>query len=254
MTNNIKFITNPRGQKLGFIKNEISSLTCVWLCGYHSDFSGSKAQTVAETAKENGVSSLLFDYSGTGVSEGNFEDGTISKWLQDTEFMIEQQAKGDLIFLGSSMGGWLSLLFAIKHPERVKALILLAPAPDFTSDLMWDRFPKDAQEEMLKNGYWLRETEYDENGYKVTLDLIDDGKKHLILHDEINIDVPVKIIHGMNDTDVPYERSIELMHNLKTNDVHLYYIKDGNHRLSNEGDLQLLKQTLKATIKNIGSQ
>ena len=251
MTNNIQFITNPRGQKLGFVKNEISSLNCVWLCGYHSDFSGSKAQTVAETAKENGVSSLLFDYSGTGVSEGDFEDGTLSKWLEDAEFMIEQQTKGDLILLGSSMGGWLSLRYAIKHPERVKALILLAPAPDFTKDLMWDKFPQEIKDEITNNGFWLRPSEYDDNGYRVTRELIEDGETHLILHNKIDINVPVTIIHGLKDADVPFARSLELVENLTTPDVRLCYIKEGDHRLSGDDDLAFLKQILTNQIKKL---
>ncbi len=250
----IKKILSRNNEELGYIYEAKGEYCFVWLCGYHSDFSGSKATQMAQTAMELGASSLRFDYSGTGVSRGNFDDGTISKWLGDAVDIIENLAKDKkIILVGSSMGGWISLLLSQKY-SNVCGLCLIAPAPDFTEDLMWSKFDDEARHTLKTKGYWLRDSEYSQDPYKVTMDLIQDGRKHLLLRNEIGFDGPVKIIHGMNDEDVPFERSIELAKKLKSQNVTIKFIKNGNHRLSTDADLKTLAETLKALFLEVQSK
>lgn len=262
MTNNQSDLLKPAflntnyGQKLAYVKdnpiNDIaakSGKTCVWLGGYHSDFLGGKASVMRNTAIKNNVSSLLFDYSGHGQSSGEFADFCLSDWLRDVEAIVDNTTSGDLMLVGSSMGGWLSLLYALKHPERVKRLVLIAPAPDFTEDLMWQGMGAAAQKEVIENGYWVLASEFDAGGYKITRKLIEDGRNHLILHKEIKINVPVTIIQGMQDESVPYERALELAQNLSTPEVKLIYIKDGDHRLSRDNDLVQIEKLIDENLK-----
>lgn len=244
----IKFIDGPNGHRLGYKYRDGNGPCLVWLCGFHSDMSGSKANKMDEVAKNNNIKSLRFDYSGTGVSNGEFEQGTISKWLNDAAFIINSQNNGEIILVGSSMGGWIALLLFKIFKEKIKAIVLIAPAPDFTQDLMWNKFSDGIKGEIIQNGYWLRPSPYDENGYKITRELIDDGKTNLILNENIDINVPIRILHGMNDEDVPFMRSIELIQKLKSDDVELTLVKNGDHRLSSDENLNLLYQTIEKII------
>lgn len=240
-----EFINLPNGNKIGYKYRASNGPCLVWLCGYHSDMSGTKASMMDRFAYDMGISSLRFDYSGTGVSSGNFEDGTISKWLDDAKAIIAQKTKGEIILVGSSMGGWIALLLSQIFKPRIKAMVLIAPAPDFTQDLMWNKFSKEIQNEMKAKGYYLRASDYDENGYKITLDLIEDGRKNLVLGAPIDINIPIRILHGKLDADVPFARSIDLMETLKSDDVQLTLVKNGDHRLSNDDNLNLLYETIK---------
>lgn len=226
----------------------------VWLCGYHSDFSGSKATQMAQTALELGVSSLRFDYSGNGASGGQFEDGTISKWLEDAFEIIQNYvANKKLILVGSSMGGWIALLLT-KRLNNIVGLCLIAPAPDFTEDLMWARFDEETRKEMQKCGYWLRPSDYSPEPYKVTLELIENGRKNLVLRDKIDFKKPIIILHGMNDKDVPFERSLGLSKIVNSENLKLIFIKDGDHRLSRESDLRMLGNSLKELFLEVQAE
>lgn len=253
MTENGNYLS--RNSEILGVHFEDSGKYCfVWLCGYHSDCSGSKAMQMAQTAVQLGASSLRFDYSGTGISQGSFENGTISKWLGDAIEIIEHYAKNKkLILVGSSMGGWIAILL-LRHFENIRGLCLIAPAPDFTQDLMWDRFDQKTQNQMLVDGYWLRPSEYSDSPYKVTLSLIEDGRKNLVLHNEINFEGPVQILHGMNDEDVPFERSINLANKITSKSININFIKDGNHRLSRDIDLEKLDRTLKELFLQVQSE
>ena len=246
------FFHSASGLKLGFIKREGNGPTLVWLCGYHSDFSGQKASIMGEVAQDLGLASLRFDYSGTGTSQGVFEDGTITKWLNEALEIIKAKTDGDLILVGSSMGGWISLRLC-QLLKQVKAMVLIAPAPDFTEDLMWDKFPQDVKDEINQNGFWLRPSPYDENGYKVTKELIDSGRENFVLRAPIKFNGPVHILHGKNDADVPWERSPALMDNITSPDITLTLIKNGDHRLSEPEDLKVLAQVLRNIIGKVQS-
>lgn len=239
------FLNSRNNENLGFEFSDKGEICFVWLCGFHSVFSGSKAGKMAQVANELGASSLRFDYSGNGISGGDFDKGTISKWRDDAlEIISKFAAKKKLILVGSSMGGWISILL-LRQLKNVKALCLIAPAPDFTEDLMWAKFDDAARKEILDQGFWLRDSEYSPEPYKITRELIEDGRENLVLRENIEFDGPVQIFHGMNDEDVPFERSIRLAQAFTTDDVTLTYVKDGNHRLSRDSDLDLLGEILR---------
>lgn len=246
-----KDIFNEKNQKLANVYVKAGEACLVWLCGFHSDMDGSKAIMMEETAKEIGFSSLRFDYSGHGKSDGDFEDGTISQWFNDAIKVIEAYELKKIILVGSSMGGWISIKLAQYFQDKIKAMVLIAPAPDFTQDLMWNKFPDEIKKQIQKQGFWLRPSPYDENGYKVTKELIEDGNNNSVLKRQIEFEKPVRILHGALDEDVPFMRSIDLMQKITSDDIRLNIIKNGDHRLSTQDDLEILHATLKEIANSI---
>lgn len=233
--------TSPEGRRLAFrrTRSTSSTLTFVWLCGFKSDMSGGKALAVEAWAKAAEHGALLFDYSGHGQSGGKFEDGTISAWREDALAAIDMQTEGPIILVGSSMGGWMALLAALARPERVKGLVLIAPAPDFTEKLMWPDFTPEVQAEIMDQGFTLRPSSYGES-YPITRALIEDGRRWSILGGPIAFEGPVRILQGMQDPDVPWGHALTLTAALVADDLVLHLIKDGDHRLSRDGDIARL--------------
>ena len=222
-----------------------------WLGGFRSDMIGTKATSIAELAAAHGLDSTRFDYSGHGVSKGRFEDGTIGRWLDESEAVFERVTRGPQILIGSSMGGWMALLLARKLAERglgarLRALVLIAPAPDFTEALMWRRFPEDVRQIILRDGIWHQPSLYSDEPYPITRALIEEGRRHLLLGGPIPIEAPVRILQGMQDPDVPWEHALELVDKLEAPSVLLTLVKDGDHRLSRDGDIALLHETILA--------
>lgn len=236
-----EYFTSPEGRRLAF--NKIPPVsgrpTFIWLSGYRSDMAGGKAQAVSSWAWENGNGAVLFDYSGHGESEGRFEDGTISAWREDALAAIDTLSDGPLILVGSSMGGWIALLAALARPERVKALVLIAPAPDFTEKLMWAGLTPEQQEEIMTRGVTLRPSDYGTPD-PITRALIEDGRGWQILDAPIAFDGPVRILQGMEDPDVPWTHALRINEQLTSPDVVLTLIKDGDHRLSRDQDVARL--------------
>lgn len=237
----IESFTSPAGRQLAFRHSPPAPghPTFVWLSGFKSDMSGGKAQAVFAWAQSNGHGALLFDYSGHGESSDRFEDGTISHWREDTLAAIDAQTEGPLVLVGSSMGGWMALLSALARPERVKALVLVAPAPDFTEKLIWPEFTPEQQAEILQKGFTLRPSDYGEP-YQITKALIEDGRTWSILDAPIEFNGPVHILQGMQDPDVPWPHALELTERLTSLNVVLTLIKDGDHRLSRNEDIARL--------------
>lgn len=233
-----EYFTSPEGRRLAFRKSlpRGSRPTFVWLSGFKSDMSGGKAQAVFAWAQEAGYGALLLDYSGHGESGGRFEEGTISRWREDALAVIDTQTEGPLILVGSSMGGWMALLAALARPERTRALVLIAPAPDFTEKLMWPEFTPQQQNEILQEGFTLRPSDYGEP-YAITRALIEDGRKWSLLDAPIAFDGPVRILQGMEDPDVPWGHALALTKTLTAPDTILTLIKDGDHRLSRDEDI-----------------
>jgi pimeloyl-ACP methyl ester carboxylesterase len=233
----VKF-TSPQGRRLALRHHRAQpgALTFVWLSGFNSDMSGTKATRMAAWAQAHGHGYLAFDYSGHGQSEGQFADGTISAWREDALAAIDQAGETPLVLIGSSMGGWMALLAALARPERVRALVLIAPAPDFTSDLLWPELSPPAQQEILDKGQWMRPSAYGAP-YPITRALIEDGKRWSILGKPILFHGPVHILQGMADPDVPWRHALRLVDALASADVTLTLIKHGDHRLSREEDL-----------------
>lgn len=217
--------------------------TLVWLGGFHSDMSGEKATALHAAAEAAGLGFLRFDYPGHGESSGRFEDGTIGLWREGALAAIDALASGPLVLCGSSMGGWMSLLAALARPDRVRALFLLAPAPDFTEKLMWDRMAGDVRTEIMEKGFWIRPSPYDEAGYPITRALIEEGRGWTILDAPIPFSGPVRILQGGLDTDVPPEHSMKLVERITSDDVVWTLIKDGDHRLSRPQDIARMVET-----------
>lgn len=215
----------------------------VWLGGFNSDMRGTKALALDGWAAEHGRACLRFDYSGHGESGGAFVDGTIGRWLEESVAVFEQFAKGPQVVIGSSMGGWMALLLARaiagrKTAATLAGLVLIAPAPDFTEQLMWNGFSDEIREEITTKGVWMRPSEYgDGSPYPITRALIEEGRNHLLLGSAIEVGCPVRILQGARDPDVPWQHAFALAHRLPAEDVVLTMIQDGDHRLSRPQDI-----------------
>ncbi|SNY90348.1 Pimeloyl-ACP methyl ester carboxylesterase [Cohaesibacter sp. ES.047] len=217
-----------------------------WMGGYKSNMDGSKALALDAFAERAGLGCTRYDYSGHGASGGAFTDGTISKWLEESLAMFDQQTSGPQIVIGSSMGGWLALLLVKAHIEqvgikksRIKGVVLIAPAVDMTKDLMWDIFDQATRAELAANGVFRKPSEYGEP-YEITRELIVDGEQHLLGDRLIQTGCPVRILQGVQDDSVPWQASVDLVSRLAQDDVRLTLVKDGDHSLSREHDLALL--------------
>jgi pimeloyl-ACP methyl ester carboxylesterase len=218
-----------------------------WLSGYKSDMKGTKAEALARWAGEAGRACVRFDYSGHGESGGAFAEGTIGRWLADALAVFDAYGRGRQILVGSSMGGWLALLLmrALRHRRQpattsVAGLVLIAPAVDFTEELMWKRFAPAIREELEQTGVWRRPSEYSPEPYMVTRQLIEEGRHHLLLGGMIETGCPVRILQGVEDPDVPWRHAVELVSRLASDDVVLTLVKDGDHRLSRPEDIDRL--------------
>jgi pimeloyl-ACP methyl ester carboxylesterase len=217
----------------------------VFLGGFKSDMSGTKATALEAHCGRAGRFFVRFDYMGHGESSGRFEDGTIGRWAEDALAVVDTVTDGSLVLVGSSMGGWIALLCALARPARVAGVVGIAAAPDFTEELMWERFSPEAKHALETTGLWREPSEYDPDGYPITMNLIEEGRKHLLLsRAAIAIHVPVRLIHGMKDTSVPWSTAPRLASLLLAEDVRVKLIKDGDHRLSREQDLAILFDTV----------
>ncbi len=211
--------------------------TLVWLGGFRSEMSGTKAQALADWAAARGRDFLRFDYFGHGRSQGAFEVGTVRRWRADALSMIDQLTEGPVVLVGSSMGGWIACLAALARPQRVQALVLVAPAADFTSRLLRPSLPPEAHIALSEVGIWDRPSLYDPQGFPIARALLDDGDAWSILPGPIAIDAPVRILQGGDDPDVPWTHALELAQALRGRDVVFTLIRDGDHRLSRPADL-----------------
>lgn len=225
-----------------------------WLGGFRSDMAGSKALAVEAHGAAYGRAVTRFDYSGHGVAGGRFEDGTISRWAEEAAAVFETTS-GPQILIGSSMGGWMALLLARAHlaavgraASRIAGLILVAPAPDFTEDLMWAGFSEEIRHEILENGAWRDPSAPADDPYVITRALIEDGRRNLLLTGEIETGCPVAILQGKQDESVPWRHALRIVERLARDDVTLTFIDDGDHRLSRPRDIERLLMTIDATV------
>ena len=216
----------------------------IWLGGFNSDMKGTKALALDAWAAEHGRGCVRFDYSGHGESGGAFIDGTIGRWLEESVAVYEQFCRGPQVVIGSSMGGWMALLLAREIARRASdqaslaGLVLIAPAPDFTEQLMWNGFSPEVREEIQTKGVWMRPSQYGDGApYPITRALIEEGRNHLLLGSAIEVGCPVRILQGAQDPDVPWQHAFALAHRLPAEDVVLTMIQDGDHRLSRPQDI-----------------
>jgi len=229
----------PDGVSLAWRKVAGAGPTVVWLGGYRSDMTGTKAEVLAGWAQAQGRACLRFDYSGHGASGGDFLEGTITRWRQDALAMLDDLAGGEVVLVGSSMGGWLACLAALARPERVKALVLIAPAADFTERLIAPGIPPEGKAALAEHGVWNRPSDYGDPD-PVTAALLEDGARWSILPGPVPITAPVRILQGGRDPDVPWRHALDLAQALKGDDVVFTLIRDGDHRLSRPQDIARL--------------
>jgi len=230
-------LERPDGEWIAWRRVDGQGPTVVWLGGFRSDMAGTKAQALADWARAEGRAYVRFDYLGHGESSGDFQGkGTITRWREDALAVLDELALGPVVLVGSSMGGWLACLAALARPERVCALVLIAPAADFTSRLVEPHLDPAARAALATDGVWLRPSAYGDPD-PFTRALLEDGARWSILPGPIPIEVPVRILQGGEDPDVPWPHALELAQAIKGPDLVFTLIKDGDHRLSRPQDI-----------------
>lgn len=214
--------------------------TLVFLPGFRSDMGGSKAQYLKAQCEKRGQACLLLDYSGHGQSEGLFRDGTIGQWIADAIYLIDHVTKGDVLLVGSSMGGWIGLQISIQRRSRIKGFIGIAAAPDFTRKIV-TRFTDDQKADLARQGFFAVPSEYGED-LIITQAFLDDGDRQCIMDKDMGLNIPVTLLQGKRDDDVPYHVAEAIKSKLPQAEI--IYIEDGDHRLSRETDLAILDQAV----------
>ncbi|HYH20297.1 MAG TPA: alpha/beta hydrolase [Azospirillum sp.] len=225
----------------------------LFLGGFMSDMTGTKAVALEAWACRQGLAFTRFDYQGHGASSGRFEDGTIGAWADDALAVLDEATQGPQVLVGSSMGGWIMTLAALRRPERVAGLVGIASAPDFTEDLIWDALDPATRALMQREGAWYRPSQYFPDPKPVTLRLVEEARAHLLLRgDPVRFTGPVRLLHGMADPDVPWQTSLRLAEALASHDVRVTLVKDGDHRLSRDRDIDLLCRTVGDLVRMVG--
>lgn len=244
----IQFLGRPDGTRLAYCATpaRIPQKPGLLFCGgFRSDMTGTKAVALEQAALQHGLGYVRFDYFGHGQSDGDFLDGTIGRWKEDTLAMLREVcAPGPQILVGSSMGGWLATLAALALPDRTAGLVLVAPALDFTEDLMWAEMTEAQRAVLLRDGVLREPSQYSDQPYEYTLKLITEGRDHMILKPGIVYDKPVRILQGMMDPDVPYQHAVKTAAAFQGGDTQLTLLRDGDHRLSRPQDIELLVSTV----------
>ena len=246
--NEPRFLETADGARLAYHLSEGQAPTVVFLAGFASHMGGTKALHLERWCRDRGQAHLRLDYQGHGRSSGDFEDGTIGVWAADALAVIEAVTEGPLILVGSSMGAWIMLIAARRLGERVRGLLGIASAPDFTEELIHAQLDAGQRATLNREGRLERASAYDEGPNVVTLAMIEDGRRHLQLGEVVPVTCPVRLIHGLEDADVPWAISLRLCDRLETEDVRVILVKGGEHRLAEPGDLDLLTRTLEELL------
>jgi len=245
----VQRLPRPDGNTVAYATITGRAPTVAFLGGFRSDMTGTKAEFLAGWCEARGAPFLRFDYSGHGASEGLFADGTIGRWAADAACVVDALASGPQVLVGSSMGGWIALLLAARRAPH--ALVGIAPAPDFTEDLMWAEFTPAIRATIERDGVWHRPSDYGAP-YPITRALIEEGRRNLLLRGTMALDVPVRILQGMDDPDVPWRHALRIADAIAGGDLRITFIKDGDHRLSRPADLALLGDTLAPLLREDG--
>lgn len=226
------FLTTPQGRRIAYRRTEGQGAGVVFLGGFRSDMTGTKAVYLEDWARTQGRPFLRFDYSGHGASSGDFLDGSIGDWAEDALSAVTALTTGPQVLVGSSMGGWISLLLCKAIPERVKGFVGIAAAPDFTEDSMWNGFTETERARLLAEGRVEQPSDYSPEPYVITRRLIEDGRKRLVLRDPLDLPFPVRLLQGTADTDVPPAVALRLMDHATGPDIRLTLVKGADHRFS----------------------
>lgn len=237
-------LETAHGTHIAYKKTPGKGPGVVFLPGFMSDMEGGKATHLEAFCKQEGYAFVRFDYQGHGVSDGAFADGTIGLWAQDTIAVIDALTEGPQIVVGSSMGGWIGLLAAKARPGRVKAFVGLAAAPDFTVRMWNEEFDEATRREVLENGFMKRPCDYGDDPYIITKALIDDGWQNRVLNAPIHLDIPVRLIQGTEDPDVPWQTAQRIADRIEGNDTEVILVPGGDHRLSRDIDLKRLSRVV----------
>lgn len=235
-------ITTPQGRRVALLREAGQGPHVVFLGGFRSDMTGTKAAWLHDWARERGRAFLRFDYSGHGGSGGAFEEGAVSDWREDAEAVIDL-APGPVVLVGSSMGGWIALLIARDRPDRVAGLVTIAAAPDFTEDGMWANAPDFVRERLLSEGHFEMPSDYGAP-YRITRRLIEDGRDNLVLRTPLHLPMPVRMLQGTADREVPPHRATALLDHAAGPDLRLTLVKDADHRFSSPRCLRLIAQAV----------
>jgi pimeloyl-ACP methyl ester carboxylesterase len=238
------YLTTPQGRHIAYHRTQGKQPGVVFLGGFRSDMTGSKAQHLQTWAEATGRAFLRFDYSGHGASHGAFVDGAISDWRDDAAAVIDVLTEGPQILVGSSMGGWISLLLARDMPERVAGLVGIAAAPDFTERMWEQEFSLAERTVLLEEGLFLRPSDYSEDPYPITRRLIEDGRQNLVLKSPLHLPVPVRLLQGTGDVDVPPSVALTLLDHISSPDVKLTLVKDADHRFSTPPCLAMITEAV----------
>lgn len=245
------------GERIALRQHNGAAPGVVWLGGFKSDMLGTKAETLSDWSRDKGHAFCRHDYSGHGESSGRFVDGTISLWLSQSLAVFRERTVGPQILVGSSMGAWMALrmvqeLQKAGQGSRVAGLLLLAPAPDFTSELMEPQFTDEQRRDLEEKGFFGEPSEYSPEPNVYTRALIEDGRANRVMTGRIDTHCPVHILQGMADPDVPYAHALKLVEHLPADDVTVSLIRDGDHRLSRPQDLSMMISALEGLIERTG--
>ncbi len=242
MTN--EMLDLPDGRSLAYRRQRGRGPGVVFLGGFRSDMTGTKAEHLARWCAAEDRAFLRFDYTGHGASSGAFEDGAIGDWARDAADALEALTEGPQVLVGSSMGGWISLLLARRMPHRVHALVGIAAAPDFTEDSMWANFDADQRAALEAEGRVAVPSDYGDEPYVITHRLIEDGRDQLVLRDPLPLPFPARLLQGTADTDVDPSVALRLLAHADCADMRLTLVKDADHRFSTPENLALIMRTL----------
>ncbi len=237
-------IDRPGGHSLAYHATPGGLPGVVFLGGFASDMTGTKALALEEHCRKRGRAYLRFDYLGHGQSSGAFADGTIGRWADDAIAALDQLTEGPQVLVGSSMRGWIMLLAALARRERVAGLVGIAAAPDFTEDLMWTGLDEARRETLMRDGVVELPSDYGDEPTLISRALIEEGRDHLLLGNPIALSCPVRLLHGMADSSVPWRTALTIADKLASTDVEVVLVKGGDHRLSEPADLERLGRTL----------
>ncbi|ANK81825.1 MAG: hypothetical protein TEF_14225 [Rhizobiales bacterium NRL2] len=238
-------LARPDGESIAYHKLNGNNPGVLFCGGFMSDMTGTKATALEAHCRASGRAFVRFDYLGHGESSGDFAaKACITRWAEDAAAVLDELTSGPQIVVGSSMGGWIAMKLALAQPERVAAMVGIAAAPDFTPG-MWDGLSPEQQAECRETGRVRIASDYDPTGYVITRRLIEDGEANFVMAEEpVDIAQPVRLLHGMADPDVPWQRSLDIARQVRSQDVRISFSKSGDHRLSEPGDIALLCATV----------
>jgi len=242
------YLDTPEGRRLAYHRTEGQGPGVVFLGGFRSDMEGTKALALEEWARARGRAFLRFDYSGHGQSSGAFEEGSIGDWFADAAAAITALTDGRQVLVGSSMGGWLSLLCARAMPDRVAGLVTIAAAPDFTEDGMWAEFDEAQRRALTEAGRVELPSDYSDDPYVITRRLIEDGRQWLVLRQDLALPMPVRFLQGTADADVPVRVAMRLLDHARGEDLRLTLVKGADHRFSTPDCLALIQSAVEEVL------